>query len=163
TSDVVMTFFFLASVGAWWRHLEHPGLMSGLLSAAVLSLAFVAKFSAVLLPPMLGLIALVWLLAAREGRPIVPKLIRLLRTTAGHVAVVLACIWLFYGFRFSAFAPGLADGAQFYRGDWAWILSGINWTGSWIVFLRDHHLLPEAWLYGLTFVIQFSQERGAFL
>ena len=60
TSDVVMTFFFLASVGAWWRHLERPGVGGAALSAVTLGLAFVAKFSAVLLPPMFALIALVW-------------------------------------------------------------------------------------------------------
>ncbi|HET7536404.1 MAG TPA: glycosyltransferase family 39 protein, partial [Candidatus Didemnitutus sp.] len=107
TSDVVMTFFFLAAVGAWWRHLEHPGAAGAALSAITFGLAFVAKFSAVLLAPMFALIALCWLPGkAREAGWRVPTL-RLLRTTAVHVFAAWAIIWLSYGFRFSAFAPGL--------------------------------------------------------
>ncbi len=163
TSDVVMAFFFLASVGAWWRHLEHPGLAGGLLSALTLGLALVAKYSAVLLLPMLALIALAWLWMNRREQKTGAQVLRLLRTAGGHALVGWAVIWLFYGCRFSAFAPDGTTGAQFYRGDWAWILTGIGAPGPWLVFLRDHHLLPEAWLYGLAFVIQFSHERGAFL
>src|SRR5438132_890810 len=35
TSDVMMTFFFLAGVGAWWRHLQQPGAGPALLSAFI--------------------------------------------------------------------------------------------------------------------------------
>ncbi|MEO5959961.1 MAG: glycosyltransferase family 39 protein, partial [Opitutaceae bacterium] len=43
TSDVVMTFFFLAAMGAWWRHLEQPGTAGAALSAITFGLACVAK------------------------------------------------------------------------------------------------------------------------
>lgn len=162
TSDVVMTFFFLASVGAWWRHLEHPGFWGGAISAGVLGLAFVAKYSAILLPPMLGLIALAWLWNPQRDSAVRLKLWRLFRTTCGHLLVVWACLWLFYGCRYSAFSAEGAT-AQFHRADWSQILAGLDVLGPWIVFFRDHHLLPQAWLYGLTHVIQFSAERGAFL
>jgi hypothetical protein len=45
TSDVTMTFFFLTSVGAWWRHLECPGFKWAAISAFTVGCAFVAKFS----------------------------------------------------------------------------------------------------------------------
>ncbi len=163
TSDVMMVFFFLAGVGAWWRHLEHPGVAGAALSAIVFGLACVAKFSAPLLGPMFGLCALVWLVdhfQAGAGRA---ALIRLARTTALHVAVAWVIIWCFYGFRFSAFAPSIAEGGNFYRGDWEWILTGFGWQRTVIVALRDWHALPEAFLYGFTFVLQFAQQRGAFL
>ena len=162
TSDVVMTFYFLAAVGAWWWHLEHPGAAGAWLSAFAFGLACVAKFSAVLLLPMFGLCALVWL-AGRERSAVGPALLRLVRTAAVHAAVAWVVIWLFYGFRFSAFAPGLADGAGFYRGDWNWILDGLGWKRDVIVVLRDWRVLPEAFLYGFAFVLQFARERGAFL
>lgn len=162
TSDAMMTFFFLASVGAWWRHLEHPGVAGGALSAVVLGLAFVAKFSAVLLPPMLGLIALVWAADRRSTSGWREILGRLARTTAVHVVVTLGIIWLFYGFRSSAFAPEFTAGADFNHG-WGWLLSDMGWPAKIIWALKTYHVLPEAWLYGLTFVIQFSHARGAFL
>lgn len=162
TSDVVMTFFFLASVGAWWRHLEKPGVGGALLSAVTLGLAFVAKFSAVLLPPMLGLCAMVWAVGAARRQGWRPVLARLTRSTAAHIVITWAVIWLFYGFRFSAFAPSLATGATFNHG-WGFVLAGLGLKAKILSQINALHLLPEAWLYGFTFVLQFSQARGAYL
>lgn len=162
TSDLVMTFFFVASVGAWWRHLERPGFTWAALSSTALGLAFVAKFSAVLLPPMLALIGVVWALGEARRTGWRASLLRLARTTLVHAIATWAIIWLFYGFRFGAFAPELAAGANFNHG-WQWILPGMGAAGTVIVALRDWHVLPEAWLYGLTFVLQFSKARGAFM
>lgn len=161
TSDVMMTFFLLACTGAWWRHLEKPGAAGAALSAGLLGLACVTKVSALLLGPVFGLIALGWLAGQAEGwRRSLP---RLLRSTLVHVAAAWIVIWLFYGFRFSAFAPETAAGAEFYRGDWNWILHGLGWPGWMVAAGRDGHVLPEAFLYGFAFVLHFAQERSAFL
>ncbi|MBL9200736.1 MAG: glycosyltransferase family 39 protein [Opitutaceae bacterium] len=162
TSDLVMTFFFVASVGAWWRHLENPGPTWAALSSTALGLAFVAKFSAVLLPPMFAIIGAVWALGEARRRGWRAPLLRLARTTLIHAIATWAIIWSFYGFRFGAFAPELAAGASFNHG-WDWILPGMGAAGSVITALRDWRVLPEAWLYGLTFVLQFSKARGAFM
>jgi 4-amino-4-deoxy-L-arabinose transferase-like glycosyltransferase len=162
TSDVVMTFFFLAAVGAFWRHLEKPGTAGAALSALTLGVAFVAKFSAVVLPLMFAAIALVWFVSRRRSQGWRAPFVRLVRITLVHGIVAWLTIWAFYGFRFSAFAPGLADSASFNHG-WNWLLSGMGWSAKIIWGLKEHHVLPEAWLYGLTFVIQFSKARGAFL
>ncbi len=162
TSDMVMTFCFVASVGAWWRHLEKPGAGWAAISATALGLAFVAKFSAVLLPPMLALIGVGWAIGEAKTAGWKPPLVRLARSTLLHAAATWAIIWAFYGFRFGAFAPELAAGASFNHG-WPWILPGMGATGDVIAWLRDHHALPEAWLYGLAFVLQFSKARGAFM
>lgn len=163
TSDAVMTFFFLAALGAWWRHLNHPGLPWAVASSVVLGLACVAKFSALLLAPMFAGCALVWLIGRWPHEGWRTPVRRLLGTTALHLAVAWAVIWLFYGFRFEAFAPTAGPAANFYRGDWKWILDGIGWTGPAIIALRDWHVLPEAFLYGFAFVVQFARERAAFL
>lgn len=162
TSDLVMTFFFVSSVGAWWRHLEKPGFTWAAISAITLGLAFVAKFSAVLLPPMLALIGIGWAIgeARRTSGPI--AVLRLARSTLGHVVTTWAIIWLFYGFRFNAFAPEFDQGATFNHG-WGWMLNGIGVPAKIIWWLKEWHVLPEAWLYGLTFVLQFSRARGAFM
>ncbi len=159
TSDAVMAFFFLAAVGAWWRHLERPGFGPAALSSVTFGLACVSKFSAPLLLPMFGLCALGWLAGRREGAA---PYWRLLRSAAVHVVVGWAIIWLFYGFRFSPFAPALTEGATYNHG-WGWMLTDLGWPRAIIVRLRDWHLLPDAFLYGFTFVLQFAKQRGAFL
>ncbi len=162
TSDVVMVFFFLAGVGAWWRHLEYPGGFGAALSAITLGLACVAKFSAVLLGPMFALCALVWLIGRVRSVGWRAPLGRLARTSVLHIIVAWGVIWLFYGFRFSAFAPALAEGASFNHG-WGWLVSDLGWPRAIILRLRDWQALPDAFLYGFTFVIQFAKARGAFL
>ena len=162
TSDVTMTFFFLAAVGAWWRHLESPGVRWAAISAVTLGLSFVAKYSAVLLPPMLALIGLVWAWGESRTGGWRGPLLRLARSTVVHAATTWVVIWCFYGFRFSAFAPGMTEGATFNHG-WGWLLTGIGLPARILVGLKDWHILPEAWLHGLTCVLQFSRARGAFM
>jgi hypothetical protein len=162
TSDVVMTFFFLASVGAWWRHLEKPGAAGAALSAITLGLAFVAKFSAVLLPPMLAAIAVIWAAGRAPAIGWRRALGRLAGSALVHALTVWAIIWLFYGFRFSAFSDDPTANAGFNH-PWSWMLEGLGTPGKFITLLRDWHALPEAWLFGLAFVLGFSEARGAFL
>jgi hypothetical protein len=162
TSDVVMTFFFLAAVGAWWRHLEQPGVGGAALSAMTFGLACVAKYSAVLLAPMFGLIALVWMMGRIGTEGWRAPLGRLARSTGTHAVVAWGIIWLCYGFRFSAFAPALAEGANYNHG-WDWMVSDLGWPRPILLGLRDWHVLPDAFLYGFTFVVQFAKQRGAFL
>ena len=162
TSDVAMTFFFVAALGAWWRHLGHPGPKWAAISAVALGLAFVAKFSAVLLPPILALSGLAWAAAQARVAGWRAPLLRLARSALVHAAVGWIVIWSFYGFRYSAFAPELSAGATFNHG-WGWTLTGIGIPAKIIWWLNEWRLLPEAWLYGLAFVLQFSRARGAFL
>jgi len=162
TSDVIMTFFFVASVGAWWRHLEHPGPKMAALSAVIFGLACVSKFSAPLLLPMFGLCALAWLAGRIPDDGWRRPLFRLARSSGVHLVVGWATIWLFYGFRFEPFAAGLEEGATYNHG-WGWLVSELGWPRHILLALKEWRLLPDAFLYGFTFVLQFAKQRGAFL
>jgi hypothetical protein len=156
TSDVCIALFMLASIGAYWRHLNTPGLGPFLLSAVLFGLACVAKFSAVFLLPMMMVCALVYLLARRGEAGAIAL------SALGHAAVALAIIWAFYGFRYSAFNPALPAADQFIE-SWPQMYASTGGVGRVIHFLADRHALPEAFLYGAAYVAQTSQERGAFL
>jgi hypothetical protein len=156
TSDVCAALFLLASVGAWWRHLNRPGPWPFALSAVVFGLACVAKFSAVLLLLMLALCALAHL-AARPG-----GLWRVVRSAAGHAIVAYAVIWAFYGFRYSAFNPALPAASQFIL-SWNEIYAHTGRIGRAIRLLASVRALPEAFLYGAAYVARTTQVRGAFL
>jgi hypothetical protein len=111
---------------------------------------------------MLAVLGLIWAARAARDHGWRAPLLRLVRTTAGHALATWGLLWLFYGFRFSAFAPADADGASFNHG-WGWLLTGIGAPAKVIWWLKEWRLLPEAWLHGLTFVLQFSRARGAFM
>ncbi|MDB6169801.1 MAG: hypothetical protein JWM88_2665 [Verrucomicrobia bacterium] len=169
TSDACMVFFFLAAVGAYWRHLHDPGKRWWWLSAAVFGLACVAKFSAVLLLPMMGLMAIVRALADEPlqlaGRTWFRwpgKLGAIAVSTLGHGVVAVAVIWAFFGFRYSAFNPALPGADHFIR-PWSVTLGHIGLQEPLVRALMAGQILPEGFLYGYSFVVEMSQFRSAFL
>lgn len=168
TSDMAMAFFFLASLTAFWVHLHRSGWGWAALSALVFGLACVAKYSAVLLPPMfvglgflraLRLEPLPW--AGRTLPSVGGKLAAIAASIAAHGLVAVGVIWAFCGFRFAAFNPALPPGEFSFPFDAA--LSGLGWQADIISLCRSWHLLPEAFLYGFAFVLKHATQRGAFL
>jgi hypothetical protein len=170
TSDVCMVFFFLASVGAYWRHLHDPRLGWWVLSALVFGLACVAKFSAALLLPMMASMALV---RAWAGAPLgfagrtfaTPrgKLGAIALSTLGHGLVAVLVIWACFGFRYAAFNPALPAAAHFIR-PWETTLSNVGGVHAEVIrWLAAWQALPQAFLYGYSFVIEMSAFRAGFL
>jgi hypothetical protein len=169
TSDMCMAFFFLAACGAWWRQLHDGRARVWWLSALTLGLAFVAKYSAVLLPPMMVLMAAIRALGpqplAFAGRTFSTrggKFGAAALSALGHAVVVAFVIWACYGFRYSAFNPLLPSADQFIR-PWSFMEERIGAAGSVIHALANVHALPEAFLYGLAFVTYTASSRAAFL
>lgn len=161
TSDSAAVCFLLASVTAFWRLLETPGWRACLLSSIVFGLACVAKFSAVLLLPMFLLLAAASVFrqpAAEQAR----WCGRVLLWLAAHGLGAVAIIWLFFGFRFSGFSPDLPM-AEHYIVSWENVIALLGAQGPVIAFLHDHRLLPEAFLYGYSWVVISAQQRAAFL
>jgi hypothetical protein len=172
TSDVCAAFWLLAAAGSGWRMMQHvtPGRI--LLSAGAVGLAAVAKYSAVLLLPIFAILA-VW--RALSTRPLTVSLGRerefqsfserlpvlaaaLFTTGIGAWAV----IWTFFGWRYSAFAPGLPEGWKFYI-PWEELLPA---AGIWrlpIEFARQWHLLPAAYIEGFAHLNYQGSARSAFL
>jgi len=170
TSDVCMAFLFLASVGAYWRHLHDSRALWWILSALTFGLACVAKFNAGLLLPMMVVMAVVrawaaapWRFAGRTFATPRGKLGALALSTFGHGLVAVLVIWACFGFRYSAFNP-LVPAADHFIRPWAATLGNIGGLHAEIIRqLAAGHVLPEAYLYGYSFVIEMSGFRAAFL
>jgi hypothetical protein len=168
TSDMGMAFFLLAASGAYWRHLHDGRWRVWWLSALLLGLAAVAKYTAVLLLPMAVIMAALrifhaapltlgrFIFATRLGR-----LGAIIASTAAQGLIAVAVIWAFFGFRYSVYNPALPPGE--FNLPWGFILSFDGLKAEAIQFCRVHHLLPEGWLYGLGFVLKHAEARGAFL
>jgi len=168
TSDMGMAFFFLAFPAAYWRHLHDGRWRAWWLSAALLGLAAVAKYTAVLLLPIAVVLALVRTLrpeplelAGRKFATPLGRLGAIAVSTGAQGLVALAVIWAFFGFRYSLFNPALPGGDL--NLSWEILLNFGGWKAALINFCREWRLLPEGWLYGLAFVLQHAQARGAFL
>lgn len=159
TSDAAAVFFLLASSGAFWAHLRDPGWRNGALSALTFGLACVAKYSAVLLLPVF-LVLLAWRIALDPAKARWWKLAP--ATLAAHGAAALVVIWACFNFRYSGFAPDLPP-ADHYIVPWEGVLPFIGIHGKVVQFCRDWQLLPEAFLYGYSWVVQSAQARAAFL
>jgi len=177
TSDTASALFFLASVFGLWTvlHRVTPGRL--LLSALAMGALFVSKMSAVLIVPIAAALCLIRLFA---GPPVdwaigPPRSLRTRRSRAAvflaiaavHAAVVIAVIWGFHGFRYQAFGPESPAGSRFEE-EWTELLGtpgAANRPAAIRVleYVREHHLLPEAYVYGQAHTWRFSRQRIAFL
>jgi 4-amino-4-deoxy-L-arabinose transferase-like glycosyltransferase len=167
TSDTPVALFFTASGWALWALFQ--AVSTGAIVVAGLALAglALAKPSGLLIVP----IALV-LLAIRvaDGRPLPVgarqirsrpvQLAVLLAATASAAAIVLVVVWSFYGFRWALFADP-ADGHAAL--DWDGMIAGAGGVGPVLAFGRRLRVLPEAYLYGIGWVLRNSASRPAFL
>jgi 4-amino-4-deoxy-L-arabinose transferase-like glycosyltransferase len=159
TTDMAAALALLGSVSLFWWQLNMRGWRPLLVSAIVFGLACVAKFSAVLLVPILLLLAAIhWVIrspADRRGR-------WLLWSMATHAVVAWLIIWACYDFRFSAAGNGVAPPDQFIR-SWDWALDHIRWQAPIVDWMRHHHVLPDAFLFGYAHAYYGSLQRAAFL
>lgn len=168
TSDMCMTLFFLLSPAAYWQHLNKGTIIWWIISPLLLGLAAVAKYSALMLVPIMTFLGLLRLF---QNKPIGvgsflahhfwSKILIIGASLVVHVLAVFAVIWMFFGFRFSAFNPQLPAGV--FTFPWEQMLSFGGVKARAIELFRTYRLLPEGYLYGLAFVLRHAEARGAFL
>lgn len=167
TSDVAAAFWLLAATGAYWRFLQQPTWKRGLLSGLCLGLAAVTKYSVVLLGPVFGLLWLigsVWQPGQRRnggGGSFGRRMLWLGGTTVAQIPIALVVIWVCYGWHAHAFTSHLGAGEYYHP--WSEVLAQLGSRRGFFLWLRDSHLVPDAYAYGLSNVIAFSQGRAAFL
>ena len=120
TSDITVSFFFLAAVWIWWKMLRGITAAHLLLSALATAGVILSKMSGVLIAPIILV-----LLIARGADPAPlslsfvgerkfhrwpEKSLMLLGLVVAELTIVLIAVWASYGFRFSAFSPQMPAG-----------------------------------------------------
>lgn len=172
TSDMASALFFILAVKFLWAVIHTVSgyriVMAGLAVAGLL----LSKMSGVLIAPIVVLMVLVRLL---RNKPLVMCFGKTQsvagRLKAGAILsmalVVIAgisilTIWGFYSFRFAAVQSPEQSGTLSFPA-WQQELDRTGSIGRAIAFARDRHLLPEAYLFGFTFVVSRAKERLAFL
>ncbi len=169
TTDIAETCFLFASVYAFYRYVEQPGIGRLLLCGVAVGLAWASKHSGVLVGPILILLAVADILRRKsishEGTgdsaiPVVRRLGRFGLAFAAVFAVGFVTLWSFYAFHFTARPGGAALNPTLET------LAGSLKSGvetKLILALADAHILPQSYLWGLSDVFLADEGRATFL
>ena len=165
TSDTCAAFFFGCSTLAIWRMLQMPALSMTAVAALAVAGLFVAKFSAPL-EIQVGVVLLAvrcwfgpsWQVAWAGRRRRVSRAAGLAAVGACVVMLGVAAwlaVWLFHGFRYEGMNPQTVPAGTWNR--WGTLAAATTElggaTGRLLAFLGEHHVLPEAYLYGMAYVL----------
>jgi hypothetical protein len=205
TTDVPAALAYTATMYAFWRFTRRMTVGRGMAFAVAFGVAQTVKYSAVLLAPIVVLVAIVMIV--RDRRRAWP----LLASVAGAALCAVIVIWAVYGFRESA-APDpeaarreevvvrqtlrqrILDAPDVWPTGhldvrravdrWAAMdtlattmpdtaseadvrremrTSGPGMTGRLLLFANEHHLLPEAYLFGFASTVSSSLLRSSYL
>jgi hypothetical protein len=164
-TDMTLSCLLFVSVVAFYRYGKRPTVGRLLLCSAAVGLTLVVKQSGALVFPILAAAAVVdALLEQRKERRGGVSGWRRAGSLAAAFAVLAsiscAVLWACYSFRYAARPGGLvmAPTLQAYSSA---IPSGIE--RAVIGFCAQHHLLPEAYLYGWSDILQVPGKRASFV
>lgn len=152
-TDMGATCCMFGTIYAFYRYVKRPSLARLAICALAAGLALSVKHSMLVVFPLLMLLAVIEVAMRRGERA--RYALRLGGSIVAIGVVAIATLWACYGFRYDA-RPGGAPLAP----PTAVFLQGLHHPAEAkaIAFAERHHLLPEAYLYGLTDVTILSHE-----
>lgn len=166
-TDMGAACCIFAAIYAFYRYVKRPTILRLGVCCVATGLAFAAKHSAILVFPMIFLLATFELFFAPRdadhqttdssaAKPGIKK--RVLRMAGAYIAIVVGAVvilWAFYGFRYAA-----RPGGQQIVPPTAVYLQSLHYPveANLIGFAERHHLLPESYLYGLTDVTILARD-----
>jgi 4-amino-4-deoxy-L-arabinose transferase-like glycosyltransferase len=168
TTDMALSCMLFVSVYEFYRYIRRPTPLRLALLAVAVGLALVAKQSGVFLYLVLGMLAIAELLfrSARTDAD-TPPLRSFTRAAASLVIPLLvtavvsyAVLWAFYGFRYAARPAGLQMSPTL---DVFAASMPSHLERAAILFCARHHLLPEAYLFGWSDILQIPGARVSYL
>lgn len=183
TSDALFASMFVICIAWLWKLLNGPNLKNIFIAGCILGATCVTKFSAVyILPIVFTLLVIIQFIpplyqrnqepgmsavALAKEKKTSPKVKRhwhnlITRCAALFATALIAVfiIWGCYGFRYDGFAPEHPEGQ--YHSDWDTLLEGDEIIENTVSICRKLKLLPEAFLYGFSYVYKNSRERNAY-
>lgn len=150
TTDVGASLTLLLSIYLFYRVLKSPLLFRVILLGVAVGMTLASKFTGVFVIPMIVVISLLDLWNRRKADGINQSgatPIQLTITVAAISAIGAFFIWAIYRFRFTARPANLTlDPAT---SEYLQHLSS-PFTLHLLLWAANHHLLPEAYLYGLA-------------
>ena len=174
TSDACAAFFFGGSTLAIWRMLQLPSPATVSVAALAVAGLFVAKLSAPLEIPV-GIILLAirswfgppWEVSWGGHKRSVSAGVGLATLGACVALVGLAAwlaVWIVFGFRYEAMNPQAVPAGVL--AGWGTLAESTRELGGGkgrlLAFLGEHHVLPEAYLSGMSFVLNMLLRQSFF-
>ncbi|HEX5109014.1 MAG TPA: tetratricopeptide repeat protein [Vicinamibacterales bacterium] len=154
TTDVGVSFFIFATVYSLWRTCRQPSVRNVTALAVCFALAFVTKFSAFVLVPI------VLLLLGVSLRHRLRLGLRASAAVAGLLGVsAFVAIWAVYGFRY---APSASDGWLLRLENAPIVLQNAPTLGKAVAWIDDRHVLPNAFTQGFL-MSQASARQMSYL
>jgi 4-amino-4-deoxy-L-arabinose transferase-like glycosyltransferase len=148
TTDTGAAASLLASIYAFYRYVKSPSWGRVIVLGLGAGLFFIVKHSAVLLPPMLILLAFTELLRPRHAQD-ETRLRQAARLTGALVIagiIAVGVMWVCYGFRYTARPTGLQMNPPLEK-----TLGNLRPAEAKAITMMAHwKVLPESWLYGLA-------------
>jgi 4-amino-4-deoxy-L-arabinose transferase-like glycosyltransferase len=150
TTDIGASLTTLLAVYSFFRFTKRPSIVRMLLVGVAVGLAMTAKFTGVLIVPILALIAAAELWRSRSRKSPKEKnasILQMLVTLGVASAFGVLSIWAIYGFHYQARPAGLTLNPPTVA-----YLQELKspLTRKAMTFAARHQLLPEAYLYGLA-------------
>ena len=150
TTDIGASLTLLLSTYSFYRVLKRPSAVRIVILGIAIGMTFTAKFTGIFIIPMIVLIAMLdaWNRhvdktasnKTANGRQLVVAIV-----TASLIGFL--CIWAVYRFRYEARPAGLSLNPATDE-----FLQGLTspFSRSVMFWVSRHHLLPEAYIYGLA-------------
>lgn len=143
STDIGSACFLMATVYAFYCYSNRPSWKLLFLAGLLGGLALVAKFTGILIAPMLLLLAVIEGVRERKAA----TALRLLGASLAVLAYAWLVVWAFYGFRYAP-AP---DGLQLSPALGEYLASMPNpANGAKLALVARFHLLPQAYIWGLA-------------
>ncbi|MFC2172748.1 ArnT family glycosyltransferase [Acidobacteriota bacterium] len=170
TTDLGITFFWFASLFAFYHLIKRRRPLYLLIFGLVSGLTLAVKFSGFTAMIWIVPLTVLWILTAKTGRPLTQENERadtsgrrFVHALLGGAAVIILSwftLWGCYGFRFN----GCSTEAGLPETLWKSALAGDEGlTRSAVVWAKDYGLMPEAYLNGFSYVMTRRKGRISYV
>jgi hypothetical protein len=174
TADMMAALFFTLGTWALWRLVNRISAVTVVAAGCALAALVLSKFSGPIIVAIAACLVVIQLVRGSSLMLAIPprtwniegrwRVLGTFVVTAVLVGVVVGTlIWGAYGFRYRAFSPSVNDVDATFLTAWSELIDSSTAVGGTLQWARGHHLLPEAFVYGLAQSLKFSVERPAFL
>jgi hypothetical protein len=156
TTDLGAALGIVLSVTSFRRYVMSPSVVNGVRAGIGTAIALLLKFSTLVLGPILLALAAIEVMFPPEGATRRRVLGTVVRGLLAIAVLSVGAIWAAYQFRFAASPDPTFSLPWDAR---AKVGQGVPPT---IAFLREHRLVPEGYLYGLTASLQDARAEAFF-